>query len=96
MALARAGDGKETAVVKAPPKVFSLTGILWTEKGGVASINQLILREGESLEGYRVTRIEKNKVVLKKEDEEIVLNLYQSPVAVTQHPVNPSPRKEKF
>jgi len=32
-----------------------------------------------------VTRIEPGKVVLKKSDEEMVLNLFQSPVAIKPH-----------
>ncbi len=85
MALAKKPEGKPGAEAPATAKTYTLTGILWTERGGVASINQRILREGETLDEYRVTRIETGKVVLKKSDEELILNLFQSPVAITRH-----------
>ncbi len=85
MALAKKPEGKPGAEAPAAAKVYTLSGILWTERGGVASINQRILREGETLDEYKVTRIEPGKVVLKKTDEEIVLNLFQSPVVITRH-----------
>ena len=84
MALAKKPEGKAGAEAPAAAKVYTLSGILWTERGGVASINQRILREGETLDEYKVTRIEPGKVVLKKSDEELILNLYQSPVVVTR------------
>ena len=85
MALAKKPEGKPGAEAPAAAKIYTLSGILWTDRGGVASINQRILREGETLDEYKVTRIEPGKVVLKKSDEEIVLNLFQSPVVITQH-----------
>ena len=85
MAPAKKPEGKPGAEAPAAAKVYTLSGILWTERGGVASINQRILREGETLDEYKVTRIEPGKVVLKKTDEEIVLNLFQSPVGITRH-----------
>ena len=85
MALAKKTEGKTGAEAPAAAKIYTLSGILWTERGGVASINQRILREGETLDEYKVTRIEPGKVVLKKSDEEIVLNLFQSPVVITRH-----------
>jgi hypothetical protein len=85
MALAKKPEGKPGAEAPATAQTYTLTGILWTERGGVASINQRILREGESLDDYRVTRIESGKVVLKKNDEELVLNLFQSPMVITRH-----------
>ena len=85
MALVKKPEGKPGAEAPTPAKIYTLSGILWTERGGVASINQRILREGETLDEYKVTRIEPGKVVLKKLDEEIVLSLFQSPVAITRH-----------
>lgn len=85
MTVAKKPEGKPGAEAPAAAKVYTLSGILWTERGGVASINQRILREGETLDEYKVTRIEPGKVVLKKTDEEIVLNLFQSPVGITRH-----------
>jgi hypothetical protein len=85
MALAKRPEGKPGAEAPTAAKMYTLSGILWTERGGVASINQRILREGETLDEYKVTRIEPGRVVLKKMDEEIVLNLFQSPVVITRH-----------
>jgi hypothetical protein len=85
MALVKKPEGKPGAEAPTPAKMYTLSGILWTEKGGVASINQRILREGDTLDEYQVTRIEPGKVVLKKSDEEMVLTLFQSPVAITRH-----------
>ena len=85
MALAKKPEGKPGAEAPTTAKIYTLSGILWTERGGVASINQRILREGETLDEYKVTRIEPGKVVLKKSDEEMVLNLFQSPVVITRH-----------
>jgi len=78
-----------------PAGAFALNGILWTEKGGVASINQKILREGESLEGYKITKIERQKVILKKEGEEIRLHLAQSPLEVKTHDPQPLSKKKR-
>ncbi len=85
MTLAKKPEGKPGVEVPPVAKMYTLSGILWTDRGGVASINQRILREGETLDEYKVTRIEPGKVVLKKSDEELILNLYQSPVVITRH-----------
>jgi hypothetical protein len=85
MAQAKKPEGKPGTETPPTAKMYTLTGVLWTERGGVASINQRIVREGEILDEYRVTRIEPGKVVLKKTDEEIVLNLFQSPAVITRH-----------
>jgi hypothetical protein len=85
MALAKKPGGKPGAEASTTGMIYTLSGILWTDRGGVASINQRILREGETLDEYKVTRIEPGRVVLKKKDEEIVLNLFQSPVVITRH-----------
>lgn len=78
-----------------PVVAFTLNGILWTEKGGVASINQKIFREGESLEGYKIITIERQKVILKKEGEEIRLHLAQSPLEVKTHDPQPLSKKKR-
>jgi hypothetical protein len=96
MAAGKAPGGKEVSGPKSPQREYSLSGVLWTEKGGVASINRRILREGEMLDEYRVARIEPNKVILKKEGEEIVLNLFQSPVVITEHREQRSTKKKSF
>jgi hypothetical protein len=48
----------------------------------VAAINQKIVKEGELVQEYRVARIERDRVVLKKEKEEVVLPLAQSPLVI--------------
>ena len=96
MALKPGGDGKTPATAKPPQKEYALTGILWTDRGGVASINQHILQEGEKLDDYRVFRIDRNRVILKKEGEEIVLNLFQSPVVISEQREPRSTQKKKF
>ncbi len=83
-------DGSSQPVV-----AFTLNGILWTEKGGVASINQKIFREGESLEGYKIIKIERQKVILKKEGEEIRLHLAQSPLEVKTHDPQPLSKNKR-
>ena len=95
LALAKKPDGKPGAEAPPAAKIYTLSGILWTERGGVASINHRILREGETLDDYKVTRIDQNKVILKKEGEEIVLNLFQSPVVITEHRESLSLKKKK-
>lgn len=94
--LPKSGDGKTPAAAKTPQMEYALSGILWTDKGGVASINRRIVQEGEMLDGYRVFRIDRNKVVLKKEGEEMVLNLFQSPVVITEPRDHQPPTKKKF
>ncbi len=95
MALAKKPEGKPGAEAPAPGKMYTLTGILWTERGGVASINHRILQEGETLDEFKVTRIEPGRVVLKKSDEEMVLNLFQSPVVVTPHEDRSAVKKKR-
>ena len=95
MSLAKKPDGKPGTEARPAAKVYTLSGILWTERGGVASINRRILREGETLDEYRVTRIDRDKVILKKEGEEVVLNLLQSPVVITEHRESLSFKKKK-
>jgi hypothetical protein len=85
MTLSKKPDGKPGSEAPTAARVYILSGVLWTEKGGVASINRQILREGEMLDDYQVHRIEPGRVVLRKADEEIVLNLFQSPVVITRH-----------
>jgi len=54
---------------------LTLRGISWADKKGVALINDNVLAEGEYVAGYEVVKIAKNAVVLKHNDQEIVLQL---------------------
>jgi hypothetical protein len=96
MASPKTGDGKTPAGAKESHKEYALSGILWTDRGGVASINRRIVQEGEMLDEYRVSRIDRNKVTLRKEGEEIVLNLFQSPVVIMEHQEHRSPTPKKI
>jgi hypothetical protein len=74
--------GEGALQTPSPALSFKLSGILWTERGRVAAINQKIVKEGELLQEYRVARIERDRVILKKEKEEVVLPLAQSPLVI--------------
>jgi len=63
---------KETNVLD-----WSLEGIILDEQGGdsYAIINGEILREGESMDSFTVTRIEKNKAMIEKSGQIYTLEL---------------------
>ena len=52
-----------------------IKGIIYSKESPVAIINDLVLREGESVGGYTVVRIEEKKVILKNNNKEFILNL---------------------
>ncbi len=56
-------------------KRFRLTGILWDPNTPTCVINGAILKLGDLLEGYQVTLIAQNAVLLHKGEEEIFLPL---------------------
>lgn len=56
---------------------IKLGGILWDEKIPLAIINDSILREGDSIDGLKIERIEKGKVTLIKGDETYVLEVQE-------------------
>jgi type II secretory pathway component PulC len=69
-----------------PPRKIILYGIIMADKVKKAMINNpkvgvrdkktLYIEEGEDVEGYKVKRIEKDKVILDWQGSEIVLKLY--------------------
>lgn len=55
---------------------FNLEGIVWSAYGdSYAIINGAVLRDGEIIGDYKVERVERSKVILRKDGEEEVLNL---------------------
>ncbi len=64
----------EAAVGGADVKL-TLRGISWADKGSVALINNDVVAEGEHIHGYKVVKIAKDGVTLKRNDTEIFLQL---------------------
>ena len=62
---------KLTTYKKSSP--VKLMGITWKEGEGVAVINGRVLKEGESIVGYRVVRIEKDSVLLSYDNQNFKL-----------------------
>lgn len=57
-------------------KDIVLEGIVWDPKGGsIVIINQNILKENDYIGDYQITKIQPNRVVLKKGDKEYVVIL---------------------
>ena len=54
---------------------LSLKGIIYSEQGAVVIINDIVLKEGDSLGDYTVLKIERRKVILNKGDEGFTLKL---------------------
>ncbi|MEK9657362.1 MAG: hypothetical protein VW378_03175 [bacterium] len=53
-------------VNKKTKKTLNLHGIIQTQTGLIALINQKSMSNGDTIEGWKVTTIDKNSVVLKK------------------------------
>ncbi len=58
-----------------PREGFSLSGIIYTKDKAVAIINDRILRRGDSIGGYMITEIAKDRVVLSGKGEKLVLGV---------------------
>jgi hypothetical protein len=54
---------------------LTLRGISWSGESGVALINNDVLAEGEYVHGYKVSKIVKNGVMLRRDGREIFLQL---------------------
>ena len=54
---------------------FSLKGISWTSERPIALINTQTVTEGESILGYEVIDIQKDKVILRKGDKKYELSI---------------------
>lgn len=66
---------------KLPPKEVSrteglnLTGVIYDGESPVAVINDIIVHEGDEIEGVKVIKIEQNSVVLEKDGKPFTLEL---------------------
>jgi len=52
-----------------------IKGIIYSDQSPVVIINDLVLKEGESIGEYSVLEIKERKVILKNADKEFILNL---------------------
>lgn len=57
------------------PEALALSGIIWDEKKPAAIINDNIVSVGDEIQGKKVIKIEKNKVILQEDGEEYILRL---------------------
>lgn len=57
--------------------VFILTAVMWDEKNPYAIINGEVSYIGKEIDGYTVTKINKDSAVLKKDSEELIIELYK-------------------
>ncbi len=56
---------------------FKVTGIVLDPHGAHAVINDEVLKVGDELAGWKVIEILPNKIILKRGDEEVSLNLWE-------------------
>lgn len=70
--------------LKVEQAVLTLKGIFNSGNRYKANINNKWLEEGGKVEGWEVSKIEKNKVELKFRDKKRVLNTYSSKVKITK------------
>ncbi len=75
--------GAESLVVRELPladgRKLGLGGIAWSEVAPLAYLNGRLVGVGESVEGYRIARIERDRVHLEKEGRAVVLLLRTAP-----------------
>lgn len=78
-----AAAGAESLVVRELPleggRKLGLGGIAWSELAPLAYLNGRLVGVGESVEGYRVARIERDRVHLEKAGRSLVLLLRAAP-----------------
>jgi len=70
-----ATEPKVYTVPKAPPKPYTLSGIVFDKASPYAVINDTILKKGDCIGAAELISIEKNKVTLLSGDKEITLKL---------------------
>lgn len=61
---------------KTPSAALHLGGIIWDEKKPCAIINDEILARGDTIGGFKVVEISRNKVVLDNGTEKLTLELW--------------------
>ncbi|NOZ64660.1 MAG: general secretion pathway protein GspB [Caldiserica bacterium] len=66
-----------TAIEEEMPSDLILSGTLTSPKKAVAIINEKIVREGESIAGFKVFKIERKRVILTREGKSYSLYLGQ-------------------
>lgn len=54
---------------------LTLQGIVYSEKGNQAIISNELVKEGEILGEYTILKVEKEHVILKKNDKEVILRM---------------------
>ncbi len=54
---------------------FVLTGVQWINGKPIAVINNIIHREGDVVDGKKITKIEKDYIVLRDENKEYILRI---------------------
>jgi len=67
----KTGEGQKT-----PAAGLNLGGIIWDEKKPCAIINDEILARGDTIGGFKVVEISRNKVVLDNGTEKLTLELW--------------------
>lgn len=60
------------------PTGLALKGIIYSEQGSVAIIGDEVFKENDIINDYRVVKITKKKVLLKKDKDVIILKLEES------------------
>lgn len=70
--------------LKVEQAVLTLKGIFNSDNKYKANINNKWLEEGGKVEGWEVSKIEKNRVELKFRDKKKILNTYSSKVKITK------------
>ena len=71
--VAAGGEKKPEKVVVAEKVDFKIEGVWWSPQGSFAIINGDILKEGDRISGYEVKQIFKDRVLLFKNGDELVL-----------------------
>lgn len=56
---------------------FQLSAVIWDETNPIAIINNEVVGIGQEIDGCQVIKINKDNVILKKGEEERVVELYQ-------------------
>lgn len=70
--LSQKPEQEDTPVLPYP---IVVNGIIWTEKSPVAIINNDIVQEGSDWRDFKVDKIEKDKVILKRRESEFEIPL---------------------
>jgi hypothetical protein len=72
------GQGGARVFVSTPP-TLELRATLVTNGQALANIDGQIVAPGEVYEGHRIVRIEEGRIILLKDGERVLLDLYENP-----------------